>query len=116
MRTARIKAHAVDGCIRVLTAGVPFAVAAHAPGWVAALLGALAAVCTGLRQVFEWQRDWTSFAVANGQIEAEIVRFGYGLGDYAEAATAAGRLGERVGSIAAGGAGTWGQRGHAGRH
>jgi len=110
MRTARIKAHAVDACILALTAGVPFAVAAHAPGWVAALLGALAAVCTGLRQVFEWQKDWTSFAVASGQIEAEIVRFGYGLGEYSEAATAAGRLAERVESIAAAETGTWVQR------
>jgi len=83
MRSARIKSHMVDTCILVLTAGVPFAVAAHAPGWVAAFLGALAAVSTGLRQVFGWQKDWASFAVASGQIEAEIVRFGYGIGDYA---------------------------------
>jgi hypothetical protein len=110
MRSARIKSHAVDICILVLTAGVPFAVAAHAPGWVAALLGALAAVATGLRQVFGWQKDWTSFAVASGQIEAEIVRFGYGIDDYQEAATAAGRLAERIESISAAETGTWVQR------
>lgn len=110
LRNARIKSHAVDTCILVLTAGVPFAVAAHAPGWVAALLGALAAVGTGLRQVFGWQKDWTSFAVASGQIEAEIVRFGYSIGDYQEAATAAGRLAERVENITAAETGTWVQR------
>ena len=110
MRTARIKSNAMDTCILVLTAGVPFAVAAHAPGWVAALLGALAAVGTGLRQVFGWQKDWTSFAVASGQIEAEIVRFGYGIGDYQEAVTAAGRLAERVEDITAAETGTWVQR------
>jgi hypothetical protein len=110
MRSARMKSHAVDTCILVLTAGVPFAVAAHAPGWVPALLGALAAVGAGLRQVFSWQKDWTSFTVASGQIEAEIVRFGYGIGDYREAATAAGRLAERVEDITAAETGTWVQR------
>lgn len=110
MRSARIKSHGVDICILVLTAGVPFAVAAHAPGWVAALLGALAAVGTGLRQVFSWQKDWASFTVTSGQIEAEIVRFGYGIGEYQEAATAAGRLAERVEDITAAETGTWVQR------
>jgi hypothetical protein len=110
MRSARMKSHAVDICILVLTAGVPFAVAANAPGWVPALLGALAAVGAGLRQVFSWQKDWTSFTVASGQIEAEIVRFGYGIGDYQEAATAAGRLAERVEDITAAETGTWVQR------
>ena len=110
MRNARIKSHAVDTCILILTAGVPFAVAAHAPGWVAALLGALAAVGTGLRQVFGWQKDWASFAVASGQIEAEIVRFGYGIGDYQGTTTAAGRLAERIENITAAETGTWVQR------
>lgn len=110
MRSARIKSHAVDTCILVLTAGVPFAVAARARGWVAALLGALAAVGTGLRQVFGWQKNWALFSVASGQIEAEIVRFGYGIGDYQEAATAAGRLADRVENIPAAETGTWVQR------
>lgn len=110
MRNARIKSHTADTCILVLTAGVPFAVAAHAPGWVAALLGALAAVATGLRQVFGWQKNWSSFAVASEQIEAEIVRFGYGIGDYQDAATAAGRLAERVENITAAETGAWVQR------
>lgn len=110
MRNARIKSHAVDTSILVLTAGVPFAVAAHAPGWVVALLGALAAVGTGLRQVFGWQKDWTSFAVASGQIEAEIVRFGYGIGDYQNATVAAGRLAERIENITVAETGTWVQR------
>jgi Protein of unknown function (DUF4231) len=110
MRNARMESHTADTLILILTAGVPFAVAAHAPGWVAALLGALAAVGTGLRQVFGWQKNWTSFAVASGQIEAEIVRFGYGIGDYKEAATAAERLADRVESICAAETGTWVQR------
>jgi len=109
-RNARIQSHTMDTCILVLTAAVPFAVAAHAPDWVTALLGALAAVGTGLRQVFGWQKNWTSFAVARGQIEAEIVRFGYGIGDYQEAAVAAGRLAERVENICAAETGTWVQR------
>jgi hypothetical protein len=110
LRSARIKSHAVDTSILVFTAGVPFAVAAHAPSWVSALLGALAAVDTGLRQIFAWQKDRTSFAVASGQIEAEIVRFGYGIGEYQDASTAAGRLAERVEEITAAETGTWVQR------
>jgi hypothetical protein len=116
MRNARIQSHAVDTCVLMLAASVPFAVAAHSPGWVTALLGALAAVGTGLRQVFGWQKNWTSFAVASGQIEAEIVRFGFGIGDYQEAATAAGRLAERVEDITASETGTWMQRVNEPRH
>ena len=51
------------------------------PGWAGAFLGGLAAVGTGLRQVFGWQRNWASFARASVQIEAEIVRFGQGVGE-----------------------------------
>lgn len=110
MRHERVKSHTVDACVLILTASVPFAVAAHGPGWVTALLGALAAVGTGIRQIFGWQKNWTSFAAASGQIEAEIVRFGYGIGDYQETATAAARLAERVEDITGAETGAWVQR------
>lgn len=110
MRNARLRSETLDTCVLVLAAGVPFAVAVRAPGWVAALLGALAAIGTGLRQIFGWQKNWASFATASGQIEAEIVRFGYGVGDYQDAATAAERLAERVENITSAETGTWVQR------
>jgi Protein of unknown function (DUF4231) len=116
MRNERVKSHMLDTFILALTAGVPFAVAAHADGWVAALLGALAAVGTGLRQIFGWQKNWTSFTVASGQIEAEIVRFGYGIGEYQDAETAAARLAERIEDITAAETGTWVQRLHEAQH
>ncbi|MGO9933236.1 MAG: DUF4231 domain-containing protein [Steroidobacteraceae bacterium] len=110
MRNARLRSQTLDTCVLVLTAGVPFAVAVHAPGWATALLGALAAVGTGSRQIYGWQKNWTSFTLASRQIETEIVRCGYGMGDYQEAATAAERPAERVENITAAETGTWVQR------
>jgi Protein of unknown function (DUF4231) len=110
MRYARLRSEILDTCVLVLAAGVPFAVAVHAPGWATALLGALAAVGTGTRQIYGWQKNWKSFASASGQIEREIVRFGYGMGDYQDAATAAERLADRVEDITAAETGAWAQR------
>ena len=107
MKSARIRAQLIDVAILIATAAVPCAVAAHAPGWVGAFLGGLAAVATGLRQVFGWQRNWASFARANVQIETEIVRFGQGVGEYAPPATAAALLATRVEDITASETGSW---------
>jgi hypothetical protein len=82
-------------------------VAIRAPGWSGAILGGLAAVGTGMRQVFGWQRNWASFTRASVQIEAEIVRFGQAVGEYAPPATAAARLATRVEDITASETGSW---------
>jgi hypothetical protein len=109
-RAARLRAQSLDLSILVATAAVPCTVAAHAPGWAGAFLGGIAAVGTGMRQVFGWQRNWASFARANMQIEAEIVRFGQAVGEYGPAGTAAARLAERVEDIAATETGSWARR------
>lgn len=109
-KSSRIRAQTLDLAILVATAAVPCVVAAHAPGWAGAFLGGIAAVGTGLRQVFGWQRNWASFARANVQIEAEIVRFGQGVGEYAPPSTAAARLATRIEDIAAAETGSWAKR------
>jgi hypothetical protein len=63
-----------------------------------------------MRTVFGWQRNWASFARANLQIEAEIVRFGQAVGEYGSAGTAAALLAERVEDIAAAETGSWARR------
>jgi hypothetical protein len=110
MRASRLRSQLLDLSILVATAAVPCTVAAHAPGWAGAFLGGIAAVGTGMRQVFGWQRDWASFTRANMQIEAEIVRFGQGVGAYGPAATAAALLADRVEDIAAAETGSWMRR------
>ncbi|NUS22614.1 MAG: DUF4231 domain-containing protein [Streptomyces sp.] len=45
----------------VLAAGIPVAVAASAPNWVAALMGALVAVVEGTQQLFKYQENWISY-------------------------------------------------------
>jgi Protein of unknown function (DUF4231) len=107
MKSARIRAQLIDVAILIATAAVPCVVAASAPGWVGAFLGGIAAVGTGLRQVFGWQRNWASFSRANVQIESEIVRFGQGVGEYAPPATAAALLATRVEDITASETGSW---------
>lgn len=107
---ARWLSQTLDVVILLLTAGVPFSVAVDAPAWVGALLGALAAVCTGVRQTFGWHQNWTSFARVNGQIEAEIVRFGYAVEPYHDPRTAEERLATRVENIASEETGAWMQR------
>jgi hypothetical protein len=109
-KSSRIRAQTLDLAILVATAAVPCVVAASAPGWVGAFLGGIAAVGTGLRQVFGWQRNWASFARANVQIEAEIVRFGQAIGEYGPPATAAARLADRIEDITAAETGSWAKR------
>lgn len=110
MHAARLRAQALDLSILLATAAVPCSVAAHAPAWAGAFLGGIAAVATGMRQVFGWQRNWASFARANVQIEAEIVRFGQAIGEYAPAAKAAAALADRVEDITAAETGSWMRR------
>jgi hypothetical protein len=56
-------------------AGVPVAVAAGAPQAIAALLGAVAAIATGLRQAFNFRENWILRAVALETIKASIARY-----------------------------------------
>jgi hypothetical protein len=56
-------------------AAVPVAAAADAPRWVPALLGAIAAITTGLRQAFEFRQNWILRSVALVTIDARIAAY-----------------------------------------
>jgi Protein of unknown function (DUF4231) len=70
----------------VSAAAVPVAAAADAPLWVPAALGALAAITTGLRQLFEYRQNWILRSVALVTIDARIAAY-EAKGDTPEAQT-----------------------------
>jgi hypothetical protein len=59
----------------VSAAAVPVAAAADAALWVPAVFGSIAAITTGLRQVFEYRQNWILRSVAFVAIEARIAAF-----------------------------------------
>jgi len=59
----------------VAAAAVPVAAATGAARWVPAVLGALAAITTGLRQVFEYRQNWILRTVAQEGIKARIAAY-----------------------------------------
>jgi hypothetical protein len=59
----------------VAAAGVPVAAAAGPSRWVPALLGGIAAVATGLRQLFDFRQNWIQRSVAQESIKARIAAF-----------------------------------------
>src|SRR3954447_1801657 len=56
-------------------AAVPVTAAAGGPTWLTAVLGSLAAITTGLRQVFEFRQNWILRSVALESIKARIAAF-----------------------------------------
>jgi hypothetical protein len=56
-------------------AAVPVTVAAGAPRWLIAALGALAAIATGLRQAFNFKENWIMRAVAGETIKGHIAHY-----------------------------------------
>lgn len=59
----------------VAAASVPVAAAAGPSRWVPAVLGAVAAIATGLRQVFDYRQNWILRSVAQETIKARIAAF-----------------------------------------
>jgi hypothetical protein len=59
----------------ISAAAVPVAAAANAPLWVPAVFGAIAAITTGLRQVFEYRQNWIMRSVALVTIDARIAAY-----------------------------------------
>jgi hypothetical protein len=56
-------------------AAVPVTAAASGPSWLTAALGSLAAITTGLRQVFEYRQNWILRSVALESIKARIAAY-----------------------------------------
>ena len=59
----------------VAAAAVPVCAAADLPRWSIATLGAIAAIMTGLRQVFEYRQNWILRSVALETIKARVATF-----------------------------------------
>jgi Protein of unknown function (DUF4231) len=94
-------------------AAVPVAVAAGASGGVTAALGALAAVCTGVRQTFRPQQNWLDYRRARMRVEAEVVQFLYGVPPYQDPDAATSILVVRIEDIVASQNAEWADRQHA---
>jgi len=74
-RSARLGYVVTESVSIIAAASVPVVVAAGAPQAIAALLGAVAAVATGLRQAFNFRENWILRAVALETIKASIARY-----------------------------------------
>jgi hypothetical protein len=74
-RMARVGYMTSETIALVWAAAVPVAAATGAARWVPALLGALAAITTGLRQVFEHRQNWILRSVAQEAIKARIAAY-----------------------------------------
>lgn len=74
-RSARIGYVLTESVALLSAAAVPVAAATGAARWVPALLGGIAAVTTGLRQVFEFRQNWILRSVAQEAIKARIAAY-----------------------------------------
>jgi hypothetical protein len=83
----------LEGAILILTGSVPVAVAGDAPNLVVAALGAMAAVGTGIRQVFRPHESWVDYTRNRVQVEGQVVAFLYALPPYEESDAAPAKLG-----------------------
>src|SRR4051812_46924850 len=64
-----------EGIALTSAAAVPVTAAASGPSWLTATFGSLAAIMTGLRQVFEYRQNWILRSVALESIKARIAAF-----------------------------------------
>ena len=76
-------------------AAVPVTAAAGGPNWLTAAFGSLAAITTGLRQVFEFRQNWILRSVALESIKARIAAF-----EHREAPASTRQLVDEVAGIA----------------
>ncbi|MEU6377850.1 DUF4231 domain-containing protein [Streptomyces sp. NPDC046909] len=69
----------------ILAAGLPVAVAAGAPDWIVALMGALVAVIEGAQQLFKYQENWISYRSVCESLRREDHLYQARAGRYAKA-------------------------------
>ncbi|MEV8313492.1 DUF4231 domain-containing protein [Streptomyces sp. NPDC059900] len=93
-----------------LAAGLPVAVAASAPNWVVAAMGALVAVIEGAQQLFKFQENWIRYrAVCESLRREQYLYLAHG-GHYAEAENADVLLAEQVEKITSQENALWAER------
>lgn len=74
-RTARHQYQILEVILILVAASIPAAAAVGASRGTLGVLGAVTAVLTGLRSLFQWQQNAASFAQTWMQIEGEVIRF-----------------------------------------
>jgi Protein of unknown function (DUF4231) len=80
----------------VLAAGLPVAVAASAPGWLVAAMGALVAVLEGVQQLYKFQENWITYRSTCEALRHEQYLYLAGAGPYAQAGSRDALLAERI--------------------
>ncbi|KOG33716.1 DUF4231 domain-containing protein [Streptomyces resistomycificus] len=70
----------------LLAAGLPVVVAASAPTWIAALMGAMIAVIEGAQQLFKFQENWINYRSSCENLRREQYLYVARAGHYAQAA------------------------------
>ncbi|GAA4012151.1 hypothetical protein GCM10022232_62440 [Streptomyces plumbiresistens] len=83
----------------MLAAGLPVTVAASAPNWIPALMGALVAVIEGAQQLFKFQENWINYRSVCESLRREqylyLARAGH-YGDTADVDTLLAEMVERI--------------------
>lgn len=80
----------------MLAAGLPVTIAASAPSWIPALMGALVAVIEGAQQLFKFQENWINYRSVCESLQREQYLYLARAGHYAEAAAVDTLLAEMV--------------------
>ncbi|UNO38652.1 DUF4231 domain-containing protein [Streptomyces sp. MST-110588] len=79
-----------------LAAGLPVAVAASAPSWTVALMGALVAVIEGAQQLYKYQENWIGYRSVCEALRHEQYLYLAHAGPYGDPTAADTVLAERV--------------------
>ena len=72
----------LSGATVIASASVPFAIAAAAPEWVPALLGAVTAIVVGLLTLLKCQESWLSYRSTTEMLRKELYYFETRTGPY----------------------------------
>jgi hypothetical protein len=80
----------------VLAAGLPVAVAASAPGWAVASMGALVAVIEGGQQLYKFQENWILYRSTCEALRHEQYLYLANAGPYADSGGRDALLAERI--------------------
>jgi hypothetical protein len=92
----------------VVSSAIPASVAIwNGQEWIAALLGAMVAVLTGLRSIFHWHENYLRFSAAREAVERERRMFRLGVGQYGDVRTREQRLVQAVSAIEESEMGAW---------
>ncbi|NEB01486.1 DUF4231 domain-containing protein [Streptomyces sp. SID13726] len=94
----------------ILAAGLPVAIAASAPDWIAAAMGALVAVIEGAQQLFKFQENWISYRAVCESLRREQYLYLARAGHYADVEDADVLLAEQVEKITSQENALWAER------